>query len=548
MPNSPATKRAKSSTPSTPSPRGRAPSPLLPSPKNQLSAAEAKALLAKNQRLAELRVLETDLYEFVWEAWHVLEPSEMRPGWHSKLICEELMGVTAGVTQNLLLNMPPRHGKSLLVSVFWPVWEWISRPAEQFLCVSYDLSLTQDLARRARDLIKSDWFQSRWGDRFVLSDDQDAKGHYTNDRLGARISITVRGGATGKGGTRIIVDDPHNTKTVESDAEREQVIYWWGNVIKSRKNNPDAAFVVVMQRCHEQDLTGHILDSEPGDWRHICLPARYELGTGASYDPRTIEGQPLWEEMYPTAALDAQQATMDPYAVAGQYQQRPVSRKGGMIDVSWFKLIDAMPEGVMVVRAWDLAATEAAGDDTAGGLVAEDEQGELYIDKVIDGQWAATEVEQILIQTALHDTSAIPIVLPQDPGQAGKAQTVNLATRVLRGFDVRFRRPTGSKSARAAPWISLARMGKVSLVKGPWVKKFLDQARMFPRGKHDDMIDFVSDGFAELVENGGGGGGLSREDYARFGSAAPSVSDGYERYLSQAKPRENKGGMRWKKR
>lgn len=527
---------------STPSPLSLPPAQYQPPP----PSADPRARLAQAKEQLQNRVYETDLFAFVWAAWHVLEPSEMRDGWHLRLLCRELEAVTAGSTKNLLLNLPPRHGKSLIASVFWPVWEWISRPQEQYLCVSYDLALTQDLARRARDLIKSDWFQSRWGSRFALSDDQDAKGHYTNDRLGARISITVRGGATGKGGSRVLIDDAHNVKSVESDAEREGVLQWWGNVIKSRRNNPDAAFVVVMQRCHEQDLTGHILETEAGEWRHVCLPARAELPS-AAYDPRTIEGEALWEEMYPIRALDELQRTMDPYAVSGQYQQRPVSRKGGLFDASRIEFVDRLPAGVSSIRAWDLGATSGGGDETAGILCSETEQGALYLSSFVVGQWGPAEVEQIIVQTAAIDGPSIPICLPQDPGQAGKSQGFVYVTRTLRGYDVRLRRPTGPKTTRAAPWASLVRLGQVFVVRGPGAKEFIAQVAVFPRGKRDDMIDAVSDGFAELCERGGGGGSLlSRDDLKRAGIVSrdeEQEEQDDDEYGQKAK--RLPGGYRW---
>jgi len=470
----------------------------------------------------------------------------MKDGRHLRLICKELQKVTQGLTKNLLINLPPRHCKSMLVSIFWPVWEWISRPQEQFLCVSYDLALTQDLARRARDLIKSEWFQARWGKRFTLSEDQDAKGHYTNNKLGARISITVKGGATGKGGTRIIVDDPHNVKSIESDAEREGVLYWWGNVIKSRKNNPDAAFVVVMQRCHEEDLTGHILETEGPLWRHICLPARYEEGANSDYDPRTEEGEALWPEMYPTEVLDKLQETMDPYAVLGQYQQRPTSRKGGAIDTAWFKYVNARPAGAQWVRAWDFAGSDGKGDHTASLLVGSDEQGKIYLDgeEGIYGQWGPGEVELTLQGIAIRDGKGIPIRIPQDPAQAGKSQVFQMITKLLVGWTVFAKVSSGSKLARAGGWIAQARVGNVYLVNGPWVAQFLKEAKMFPRGKADDYIDTVSAGFDELLEHGGGGAGfgLSKDDFARFGNA-PKAPDPLAR---KEDPRsKNRGGVRW---
>ena len=521
--------------------------PPAKSPTDLVAEIEAREL-ALDRKLCE-----KSFFYFCTQAWPHIEPVEFRDGWHIRACCQVLQEVTEGKRKNVLVNLPPRHMKSRIFSILWQAWEWTTSPGQQYLCVTYDADLTNDLSTKSRDLIKSDWYQKRWGHRFRLKEDQDAKSHYANDQMGTRVSVTVRGGAVGKGGSRILVDDPHNTKRVESESERNEVIHWWGNVLKTRRNNPDAPIVVIMQRCHEEDLAGYILANEGERWDWLCFPARYEPGLELHgkrplpLDRRTQAGEPLWPEMYPAPVLDELTRDLDPYAVAGQYQQRPVSRQGGMIDVSWFKVVEAWPASLLRVRAWDLASTEGGGDETAGGIVAEDEQGRVYIGDVVDGRWAPAEVEQVLAQTARLDGPGVPIVLPQDPGQAGKAQTVNLVTRVLRGYDVRFRRPTGSKAVRAAPWVSQARLGNVHLVRGPWVKKFLDQCRMFPRGKHDDLIDFVSDGFAELVEHGGGGGaGLSPEDYARAG--VKGAADDLLLSVSQRQTTRRAGaGMRWRK-
>lgn len=472
-----------------------------------------------------------------------------------------LQEVSEGKRKNVLVNLPPRHMKSRIFSILWQAWEWAAiDPGLQYLCVTYDSDLSNDLATKTRDLIRSEWYQRRWGHKFALKEDQDAKSHYANDKMGARVSTTVRGGATGKGGSRVLVDDPHNTKKVESEVERDEVIHWWGNVLKTRRNNPDAPIVVIMQRCHEEDLTGYILETEGDQWDWLCLPARYEPGfqlhgrTPIPVDARTLADTPLWPEMYPTRVLDDLTKGLDPYAVAGQYQQRPVSRKGGMIDASWFKTVDFLPKGVCSVRAWDLAATAGGGDETAGIIVAEDEHGRIYFAHGVTGQWGPTDVETVIVQTAINDGMSMPVVLPEDPGQAGKAQSLNFATRVLRGFVVRFRRPTGAKATRAAPWISQARMGNVYLVKGEWVHRFLEQARMFPRGKRDDLIDAASDGFAELVENGGGGegAGMTEADYRRFGDGgrdrAPERHETPDDLLLKSRmPDKRKGGLRWKR-
>lgn len=425
--------------------------------------------------------------------------------------------------------MPPRHGKSLLISVVWPVWEWVSKPEEQFLCVSYDDGLALDLARKARALLNSDWFLDNWGERFQLSHDQDAVGNFANNKMGHRISATVRGGVTGKGGSRIIIDDPHSTQRVESEAERATVAHWWGNTIKSRKNTPFAAMIVVMQRCHELDLTGIILAEEKDLWEIIDFQAITDLadripGVNYWFDSRQNSGLALWPAMYPLDVLLQYEKSMDSYAWAGQYMQRPVGRKGGMFDITEITTIEALPRGLSFVRAWDFAATEGGGDWSVGLLLGEDKEENLYIADVVRGQWA--DVYPHLKSTAKADGKGVPVVIPQDPAQAGKNQVNYIITKVLRGFDVRIQRPTGDKETRAGPIAAQVKARKVFILRAVWNAPFLAEVKMFPRSKKKDQVDAFADAFNELVENGGGvgAGGLTAADYQRIGVQIKSTT------------------------
>jgi hypothetical protein len=201
------------------------------------------------------------LAEFVRQAWLVIEPSTpFVPGWHIDAIIEHLEAVTYGQIRNLLINVPPRHMKSLLVSVFWPAWEWIRWPERRWLFSSYGAQLSIRDSVKCRRLIESPWYQSRWAGRFALTSDQNTKGRFDNDRSGYRLSTSVGGAATGEGGDRVVCDDPHNVQEAESDSVRKATLDWWDVTMSTRVNDPKtAAMLVIMQRCHEQDLSGHLL-------------------------------------------------------------------------------------------------------------------------------------------------------------------------------------------------------------------------------------------------------------------------------------------------
>jgi hypothetical protein len=168
------------------------------------------------------------LREFVRQAWHVVEPSTpFVPGWHIDAICDHLEAVMRGDIRNLLINVPPRHMKSLLVSVFWPAWEWIRHPERRWLYSSYGSHLSVRDSVKCRRLIESPWYRARWGHVFSLTSDQNAKMRFDNNRSGYRLSTSVSGAVTGEGGDRIVCDDPHKVDEVESDTVRKTVIDWW---------------------------------------------------------------------------------------------------------------------------------------------------------------------------------------------------------------------------------------------------------------------------------------------------------------------------------
>src|SRR6266567_3010869 len=222
------------------------------------------------------------LGEFIRQAWAVVEPATpFVPGWHIDAIVEHLEAVSYGQIRNLLINVPPRHMKSLLVSVFWPAWEWLRWPERRWLYSSYAATLSIRDSVKCRRLLESPWYQERWGNVFALTSDQNTKGRFDNSRSGYRLATSVGGAATGEGGDRIVCDDPHNVQEAESDSIRKSTLDWWDVVMSTRVNDPKTAVkVVVMHRCHQQDLSGHLL--EQGDWEHLCLPAEYESSRDAT--------------------------------------------------------------------------------------------------------------------------------------------------------------------------------------------------------------------------------------------------------------------------
>jgi predicted phage terminase large subunit-like protein len=278
------------------------------------------------------------LSQFIDLAWPTIEPAtRFIGGFHVDAIVHHLEAISRGELRNLIINVPPRHSKSSLVSVLWPVWEWIDDPWLRWLFVSYgqDLS-TRDSVKRRR-LIESDWFRAQWGDRFMLASDQNQKTRYENSRTGVMIASSAGGTGTGEGGHRIVVDDPHKADEVESDVQRRAVLDWWDGTMSTRANQEQTARVIVMQRLHENDLTGHVLDQMKAggeQYDHLVLPAEYEprvylCPANLEHDCRTEEGDLLSPARFDAAAIARLKVSLGDRA-AGQLQQLPAPAGGAI--------------------------------------------------------------------------------------------------------------------------------------------------------------------------------------------------------------------------
>lgn len=428
-------------------------------------------------------------------------------GIHVEAICAHLEAVSRGEIRNLVINVPPRHSKSSVASVLWPAWRWIHEPSTRFLCASYAHNLAIRDNVKMRRLLLSAWYQERWGDRFGMMADQNAKIRFDNTEGGYRIATSVGGQVTGEGGDCLLVDDAHNVLAAESDVQRQEVLDWWDAAMSTRGNNPKTvAKVIIGQRVHEGDLCGHVL-TRP-EYEHLCLPAEYEPDhpfrrvTSIGWeDPRRVEGELLCPDRFGPAEMDALKAALaSPLRVAGQLQQRPAPREGAMFKADWFHSTPAPPAGASRVRAWDLAATDGStGDWTVGVLMSKTAEGVFTIEDVVRGRWTPNVRDEMIVNTAEKDGTATRIWIEQEPGSGGIAQAQALI-RKLGEFPARAERSTGDKVTRADPLAAQFEAGNVRLLKGaPWRPDLEAELLTFPAGRFDDQVDACSLAFNKLA-------------------------------------------------
>jgi len=461
----------------------------------------------------EIGTLEGSLAEFVKAAWHVIEPgTKLIWSWHLDAICAHLQATTDGGIKQLLINVPAGCSKSLLVSVFWPAWEWAKNPSQRWLFASYDQKLSTRDSTRCRYLLASEWYQRRWGHRVQFAADQNMKTYYSNTALGYRLATSVGAHATGEHPGRVVLDDPHSISKVESAEQRQTVIDWFEQTISTRGVSLGVSKVVIMQRLNQFDLSGHIL-RKSADWDHINLAMRYEVEsmkrpTSLGWiDERSNEGDLLSPRQFSESTVTKLEESMGSYAAAGQLQQRPSPKGGGMLQSGWFKSCQEPPagEGVRRCRFWDLAASEKKTADYTVGALLSERNGVYYIENLKRDRWSPARRNNEMLSTANADGKEVPIRIEKEGGASGLS-LIHQLVRMLAGWDARGISPTGSKVARMQGLAAQAEVGNVFVVRREgelWVEAMLDEFANFPTGEHDDCVDACAGAFNYLTKGTG---------------------------------------------
>ena len=527
---------------------------------------------------------EESLYAFLKGAWRYIDSSEFTEGWPIEAVAEHLQAVTDGQIRRLIINIPPRCAKSSLTSVAFPAWTWAqtnrghtSGPGVQFLHTSYAQQLSLRDSVKCRRLIESPWYQKMWGDRFKLTSDQNTKTRFDNDKGGSRLSTSVGSALTGEGGNIIVVDDPNAAQEAFSEATIQSTIEWWDSALSTRLNDPKTgAFVVIQQRLGEEDLTGHILSKDIGEWTHLCLPMRYEwqrhsytvLGIDANdeeivwQDPRGLDddGEPLvlvsddgertpaspeaqielenkenallWPERFGEEEVGILERQLGPWAAAGQLQQRPEPKGGGIIKREWWQPWESAiyPNMDTIIACLDTAYTTKSNNDPSALTI----WGVFSSDVTTQAPSMAANRGGELIKYSRAYTETNPRVMLMYAWQ-GRYELHDLVTKVATtcrqlqvdtllienkaaGFSVaqEIRRMYGfekfgvhmydpKSQDKLARLYSVQHLFAEGLVYAPikqWAEMVIQQVGQFPKGKHDDLVDTVSMAMRHLRDTG----------------------------------------------
>jgi predicted phage terminase large subunit-like protein len=433
---------------------------------------------------------------------------------HCEVLADVLQRVADGEIKRLMVFEPPRHGKSETVSRLFTSYFLHRYPDRWVGLSSYAADLANTLSRNARD-------NYRLAGHTIKADAAGVQQWETGQ--GGGLWATGAGGpATGKGAHLLVVDDPiKNAEEAASETIRAKLQDWWNSTWYTREepwsdDDPNGAMIVVQTRWHEDDLAGWLLDQERQAeddedrerWHIVNLPAIAEDPDPQQF-PATCTVEPDWREVgealcperRPIEKLLKICKRIGQYFFDALFQQRPSAKEGEFFKVDKLETVDVEPAGLRKCRAWDLGATEGAGAYTSGVLIGTDDKGLYYVCDVERGQLSADDAKATLRSTAIGDGQIVAVRLPQDPGQAGKAQAEQLV-RFLAGFNVKAEPVTGSKETRAFSFAAQVNSGNVKMIRGPWNKAFKEELRQFPRGKYKDQVDSGSDAFNELALGG----------------------------------------------
>lgn len=457
---------------------------------------------------AEREYCTRSLANFVKRAWPVLEPTTpLCWGWAMDAICQHLEAVSRGEINRLLMNVPPGTMKSLLTSVFWPAYEWgpLGQQHLRYLGTSHKQDLAVRDAMKCRRLIQSDWFQSLWPVK--LTSDQNSKTKFENDKTGFREAMAFTS-LTGARADRVLLDDPLSVDDGNSQVALQATERTFLEALPTRVNNEHSAIVVIMQRLHDNDTSGVIM-REKLPYTHLCLPMRFEedrrCSTSIGFkDPRQKDGELLFPERFSEKTVTDLEKTLGTYGAAGQLQQRPVPRGGGIFKNEWWRFYK---QGVLPVISWrviyaDTAQKTATQNDFSVFQCWGWSQGEkkAYLLDQVRGKWEAPELMTQARAFWMKHKSQQGLGVLRKLKIEDKASGTGLVQQLAKeGIPVEGVKRNVDKVTRAydvSPWVEA---GVVYLPQDAvYLSDLLDELNRFPLGAHDDQVDPLLDAVSDL--------------------------------------------------
>lgn len=464
----------------------------------------------------EIKGLEEDLYKYLLFLFNKIKREEFLENWHHKKICDALMKVYRGEITFLIITLPPRYTKTEIVIKAFISWCLAKNPKCKFIHLSYSDDLALDNSSAVREIVTSEEYQTRWP--MELKKDSDAKKKWFNESGGGVYATATGGQITGFGAGAvqddskefefngaILIDDPLKPDDAGSDTLRAKPNERFNSTIKSRRNSKRTPVILIMQRLHEDDLAGFLLDGgSEFEFVHLNLPAINEDGP-SEFDPRE-KGEALWPAKHDEHDLEAMRVA-DANMYAGQMQQRPAPAEGNIF--KWFKFYKYLPDDMYYkIHSWDMTFKEKSKNKKKKtDFVVGQVWGKRHSDKDIymfptmtRARMGFTDSKDSVIDLTKKENDYKAILIEDKAN--GSAIIDSLKADIKRIIEVE---PEGGKTERAEAVAPLFRAGSIWLPHPeicPWIQDFVNEMKVFPNGKHDDQVDAATQAISYLDKVG----------------------------------------------
>jgi len=458
----------------------------------------------------EKRRCEKSYYYFYKAAWEVLEPqTPFKDNWHYAYICNilqkeiERIAARQPKTKDLIINIPPRSGKSYLVSIMLTAWAWINYPHLKFINSSHSKELSTEHCVKTRRLIDSDWYQDHWKIKFMFEADQNQKTYYENDKKGARVTASVTGGVTGKGGDVLIADDLLDAKNADSKLYRQSANDHFNDVLFTRLNDQDIGLrIVIMQRLHPEDLTGDIIETKKDDYNYISIPAELN-GTKDEVHPIDLKKHYTNNLFFPLRFtrkfLDAALKSLRPRKYAGQYLQAPAPPEGNLFKRSDWQFYDELPKKLdEIIQSWDFSFKGGVKNDYVVGQVWGRKGADCYLIDQIRRRMGFEASKKALLQMTKNHPHAITKLIEDKANGSAIIDSLKRSVAGLKEVE-----PKGNKLERAELVYGIIESGNVFLPNPKhksWVDGLIEECATFTGkdGDTDDQVDALTQALNRL--------------------------------------------------
>jgi predicted phage terminase large subunit-like protein len=440
-------------------------------------------------------ILRIDFMAFLEKAFPTASGGgRFHSNWHLEAIAHELERIRSGESTRFIVTMPPRYLKSITVSVAWVAWMLGKDPSLRFVCISYSADLAQKHAADCRAIMRTDWYRRIFPGTVIA---RDAEMDFRTTAGGGRLSTSVGGTLTGRGGDIIVIDDPIKPEEAMSEVTRNRVLNWYKNTLTSRLDDKSkGAIILVMQRLHEEDLAGHLIDA--GGWSHLNLPAIAEEREEVTLGNGRVRVREAGEALHPAREsleqLGVLKAQMGSAVFSAQYQQSPVPADGLIVKRAWLQYYDVVPArqpGDRIAQSWDTASKDGAFSDWSVCVTALVGRRGVYVLDVFRAKLQFPDLKRKVVELARAHGAEVLLV---EDAASGTQLIQALRHEAPAGVPKPIaRRPELDKLTRFSAVTSRIEAGELVLPReAPWLAAFEHEILGFPNLRHDDQADAVS--------------------------------------------------------